>query len=290
MATAGFTFLSKDPAKRACERAHLLYTPVWGAATGAVMLTGAAERWGNWELLLFGVAIAAGAWIVPFALAAPEDAGRPLRERYATKILLWVTAYALLGNYFWTYFFFEVLHAHYGFQTTWTANGVPVALYLLTIAYFATYVVLINIGWRVVRDWIRPRRPGAFVPAAVALPFVIAGVENLANANPWMTGLYCFDDLGFALWFGTITYGVYFIPAIPFWVTLGEPREGDGDSFLRSPRPYQVLVAAFACAMAVLCATELMKHHVAPHFTDVRDGHVGLRDYGPGVCLTPPRR
>jgi hypothetical protein len=277
-----FHWLSRNPAKRATERFHLLYAPVWGGVTGSVMVTGMAERWGDVGHLTLGVLVFLGSALGPFVFAAPEDRGRPITERYAFKIFVWICIFGFLGGYYWTYFFFDVLHAHYGFQTRINLNNQPLALYFLTVTYFSTYAVLINIGWRVARDWVRPRWPVLFWPSALFACFAVAGLESAFNANPWMTGLYCFDDVPFALSFGTLAYGLYFIPCMYFWVNLGE--RDDDPTAMRD-----VVVGALAATMLVLCILEPLKWLVAPHFTEVRHAAPGLRDYGPGVCLTPPR-
>ncbi|MCA9771831.1 MAG: hypothetical protein KC466_05445 [Myxococcales bacterium] len=277
-----FRWLASNPAKRATERFHLFYAPVWGVAVGAVMMTGIAERWGDAELLTFSLVIFAGSAFGPFVWAAPTDRGRPLTERYAFKILVWVSIFSILGNYFGTAFFYEVLHAHYGFQTQWNWNHVPLPLYLLTVAYFSTYVVLVNIGWRLARDWVRPRAPALFWPAAVAAPFVVAGLESALNANPWMRGLYCFDEPVFALSFGTLAYGLQFLIAMPFWIGLDETPG-------KSQPVGRVVVGALAAYMMIFAANEFLKECVAPNFTVVAHGHVGLRDYA-GSCLKPPGR
>ena len=101
--------LSPHPGKRAAGRFWLLYTPVWGAVCGVVMISGAAERWGDAELLAFGTALALPALLGPLVLAAKAERERPFAQRAGTKFVCAVAAFALLLNYSQTPFFFDVL-------------------------------------------------------------------------------------------------------------------------------------------------------------------------------------
>ncbi|MCA9523956.1 MAG: hypothetical protein KC609_23465, partial [Myxococcales bacterium] len=190
--------------------------------------------------------------------------------------------YSFLMNYFGTAYFYEVLHAHYGFATRWNVNHVPLFLYFVTVAYFATYYALMTLGYRFLARWLRRRSIWLFRVAVGLLPFAIALLESLLNANPFMKSLYCFDDLRFGLWFGTLLYGAWLLMVMPFWIRLEEP---EGDRGLS-----RALIGALAAAMLCICVAEGIKWRIAPQVTTVRYGHVGLRDYGPGVCLEPRRR
>ncbi len=273
------SLFAAHPGKRAAERFFLAYTPVWGALAGSVMLTGVANRWGDVELMLFALLLCAGTVLGPFVFAPAEEKAKPLAERYAFKILVWLAIYSFLANTFGTSFFYEALHAHYGFGTRFNLNGVPIFLTFMTITYFATYSVLACMGWRIARDRVMPRSRARGWAFAFAVPVVIAGVESALNANPWMKTLYCFDDPPMALTFGTVAYGTWLALAMPFWVTLDE-RPGDAQ-----PMAKVVLGSLLAAALLVADA-ELLKRVVAPHVTEVAWGHVGLRDYGTS-CLGP---
>lgn len=270
--------MSENPSKRQTESFTLFYTPVWGAVVGVVMTSGLAESWGDGELMLLGVLLFAGSALGPFLWPAREDRAVPFHRRYAFKILVWVTLFSFLANYFCTAYFYEVLHAHYGFATRINLNDVPLFLYFLTVTYFSTYVVLINVGWRVAKQLLWPTSRLLFGLAIVLLPYAVAGLESALNANPWMGALYCFDDLSFALWFGTLSYGTWFAVVMPFWVTLDETPG-------RSMPLGQVVRSALAGTMLILCVNEVLAHAVAPQVTRVAVGHVGLRDYGESCLL-----
>jgi len=277
-------WLSRNPGKRAAERWYLIYTPLWGALAGAVMIAGLGVRWrdharGDLAFFLFGLTLWAGVLAGGYLWRAPEDAGRPWHRLYHTKFQIWMFVFAFLGNYF-TQYFYEVLHMQYGFRTRWNLNHVPFFLYMVTVAYFTTYGVLINVFRRAIESSLPAATPRwlrrlAFLPAC----FAVAGLETVLNANPWTRSLFCFDDMPFMLWFGTLMYGLWFAVTSPLWFDIDEKR--GVDTPLR-----QVWLTALAGFMLVICVNEGIRSWVAPHFTVVRRGAVGLDNFGTS-CLAP---
>ncbi len=217
--------LSADPGARAVERAWLLYTPVWGAITGVVMLGGFAEHWGDTPLMLFGVVLALGALVAPWLASPAAAADRASARRHASAMSLATVVLAFGLNYLQTPYFFDVLHMRYGFRASWTLEHNPLFLYLVTIPYFATYSVLACVAVRFARS----RAPWLGRAVYAVVPFGLALLETVLNANPFMTRLFCYDDLPLMLWFGTLSYGVSFVLALPVWMALAEPpRASDG--------------------------------------------------------------
>lgn len=277
---------SSHPGKAAAERWYLIFTPIWGAVAGLVMLSGAAQAWRDapWGDLAY-MAFGAGLWIAlligGYALAPASERARPWWRRTHTKFQAWMFIFAFLGNYYSEYFY-EILHMHYGFGTSWNLHQVPFFLYPLTAVYFTTYATLVDMGWRALR---RALGPGAspLAQRLIYLPlcFVVAGLETLLNANPFIHELFCYDDLAFALVFGTLMYGLWFVVTAPLWFVIDE-RPGDDTP------PGQAILTALAGFMLVLCVNEVVREHVAPRFTEVRRGAVGLDDHA-GSCLERPR-
>ncbi len=269
------SLLSEAPGKRAVERGWLLYTPIWGGLTGLVMLGGLAEGWGDVELLLFGVALALGTVVAALAgvrrHAATEDRRAHLRAALAMTSGVVVLAFGL--NLLQTPFFFDVLHMRYGFAATWRIDRNPVFLYLVTVPYFATYSVLACVALRAARRAPRLARP----PLVVLIPFALAFLETVLNANPLMTRLFCYDDVPLMLWFGTLCYGLPFVLALPIWSATEEPR---GRRWWIAPALMIGVVLADAAALHALRVA------VAPHFTAVVDDASG----GPGGCLEARQR
>lgn len=253
---------SANPARRAVERYWLVYTPLWGIVALVIMLSGAAERWGDRELMTMGIAFALGAVVPPLVRVHPIDRARPLWSRTSFKLVASVVGLSFLMNYFCTPYFFDVLHMRFGFAAKITIDDNPVFLYFMTVAYFATYSVLLCGGWRLVR---------ARAPAlAVLVPFAVAFLETVLNANPFMRRLFCFDDMRFMLWFGTLSYGACFVFALPMWMRI------DDDEATCVPLT-RVAVELLAAMMAIVITFALLRHQVAPLVTDV---HEGQRGYG----------
>lgn len=266
---------SDQPGKRAAQKLYLAYTPLWGAVCCVVMLGGLAERWGDGPLLALGF----GLWLplvaLGFARRAPEDRGRPWHRLYHAKLSLFVAVFAFLGNWFGTRHFYEVLDMHYGFHTSLYWNDVPVFLYPLTAVYFTTYAVLFDLAVAAATRRGLPRG-GAVVLAALGLAFLETGL----NANPWMAGTFCYGSLGFALTFGTLMYGSHFVLAGPLWSRIDEAPAGE-------TRLAEAGVWAFAAMMLVLCADEGWARLVAPRWTTVLPGRVGIPGKQGPSCLRP---
>jgi cycloeucalenol cycloisomerase len=273
-------WLSPHAGKRATERYWFYYTPVWGAVTGLVMLTGAGDSFGDLELIGMAVVLAAGALVGPIVFRPPSERSIPIQRTAAFKLGASVTAFAFLLNYSQTPFFFDVLHMHYGFRTSLNIRNNPVALYILTIPYFATYAALCLVFFRWAKSALRAA-PVVVRWAGIALmPFAVAFLETALNANPFVRRLFCYDDMRLALWFGTFAYGTAFCLALPVWLYVDERPGVD-------VKVGNVLVAVAAAVYADSILLDVYRHHLAPHVTTVVDGAVGLRDYA-GSCLSLP--
>jgi hypothetical protein len=254
-------------ATRTTERFWLRYTPVWAGFTGLVMVGGWAERWTDVPLLLFGLAVALPAVIGPFVVRTDDG---PLLRSPAVALLTSVVGLAVGLNYTQTPYFWDVLHMHYGFQSTWNIDHNPVFLYNVTIAYFATYCALCLAAWR----WLQDR--GAGWLSWVLAPLAMALLETVLNANPFTTRLFCYDDMPLMLWFGTLSYGVAFVFALPMWVALSRGGWSVGAA----------LVMCGGVLYADLLVLDVLRYEVAPYVTTVEPDAVGLRDYD--TCLVRP--
>ena len=82
----------------------------------------------------------------------------------------------------------------------------------------------------------------------------------------------------FALGFGTLMYGSHFIIAGPRWHRIDE-RPGECTP-LR-----EVLGSVLAAFMLVLCVDEVFEREVAPRFTTVVAGRVGIPGKQGPSCL-----
>src|SRR6185295_8950953 len=102
----------------------------------------------------------------------------------------------------------------------------PVFLYLMTIGYFSTYAVLLMMAYRASQYGLR-RAPAWLRWLGAGFSCVaIAVLEAVLNANPFTRHLYCFDDVPFALGFGSLAYGISFMLILPVWIGIDE-RPGE---------------------------------------------------------------
>lgn len=269
---------SANPAKRATEKVWLWYTPVWGIAAAVVMMGGLANHWRDLGLTIFCVVLGAGALILPIALRS-EQRDLPWWRTTAFKFGFSVTLFAILINYAHNWFFFDVLHMHYGFNTTINIRQTPIGLYIITIAYFATYAVLCLMTFRGVRKLVSGAPKWIQYPAIATAPFAVAFLETALNANPFMTHLFCYDSPALALSFGTVAYGTAFCFALPVWLAIDE-RPG------RSAGLFSIAVWVLAAVYAQELVLQGLRHSVAPHLTTVEDGAQGFRDFDDS-CLVP---
>jgi len=272
--------LAAHPAKRAVEKRWLAYTLVWGAVCGIVMVGGFAERFADLALLGLGAGIAIPAMVLPFLVRVDEERGRRWHDTAGFKLALSVVVFSVLLNYTQTPFFFDVLQAHFGFRSTLNIRNNPVFLYLMTIAYFSTYSVLLMMAYRASQHLLAATPFVVRVLGAGLACLVVAGLETVLNANPFTQHLYCFDDMTFALWFGSLAYGLSFMFILPVWIGIDE-RPGECTPWLR------VVAFVFAAVSADSLALDVLRYHVAPHFTTVHEGAVGLGDVATS-CLARP--
>ena len=277
------SLLSPNPDKRAAELFLLAYTPVWMAVTAVVMVGGLATHWHDAELGALGGALHAGNFVglvVWPALRSPQKRRLVLLlQSFGLKLHVWLVLFAYGGNWAFTRYFYEVLGMSYAFPVTVFWNNVPAFLYPMTVAYFGTYYVFVTVVLRAGRAAFpagdRAVRATVYLLATLANAFL----ETALNANPFIRNLFCYEDLPFMLWFGTLMYGSYF--AIAGWVWLGmAERPGATVSWA------YVLGSFAACFLAMMAANELFARALAPAFIDVRWGRVGLHAVGES-CLQP---
>lgn len=267
------------PGKARTEKLWLWYTPIWGIAAGIVMMGGFANHWGDVELTLFCTALGVGAFVLPIVKRPDSEKADPWWQSTAFRMGTSVALFAILINYSHNWFFFDVLHMHYGFNTTWNVQQTPIGLYLITIAYFATYATLCLITYRAVRHLVAKQPRWVQWPAIALAPFSVAFLETALNANPFMTHLFCYDDPTLALSFGTLGYGTAFCFALPVWLGIDE-RPGVKRGLLA------IVVGVLAAVYAQDLTLQVLRHHVAPHLTTVEDGAQGFRDFDDS-CLEP---
>jgi cycloeucalenol cycloisomerase len=227
-------YLSPNPAKRWMERFVLLYTPFWIAAIALCQVTHIFATWGDLGHLAFGLALALPLWLVPLVFPCDPDRALPFESRHATRFNVFIAAWAFLQVWFGSDLFFDVLGMEYHFPVTWTAHRTPLFLYFVTIAYFSTYYVVLQIAWRAFRT----RFPAAPWPVRLivlcVLGYAVAFAETSSMATELMRPYFLYRDKAFTLFYGSLCYGTVFVISLPLMYRLDENVQPDGRRTIRS--------------------------------------------------------
>ena len=130
--------------------------------------------------------------------------------------------------------FFDFLGMEYHFPVTWEAHRTPVFLYPVTIAYFSTYYVVLQIIWRAFRT----RFPASPWPLRLlvlcVIGYAVAFAETAGMATEMMHEYFRYRDKTFTLVFGSLCYGTIFVVTVPLVYRLDENAQPDGTRTLRS--------------------------------------------------------
>lgn len=218
-------WLAANPSKRWAEVFFLAYSPFWIAWALCVLVPlKLYDRLDEWGYLAVGLAAALPCFLLPLLVLPPcaADAALPLSRRYWVKANVWVAIFSHVGNYFWTHYFFNLLGARYTFRAH-LLNGVPVALYLMTHAYFCFYHALANVALRRVESALAGRslllRKIARAAAVFVLAYATALGETLTIAHfPY----YTFVDRSRMYTVGSLFYALYFWVSFPLFMRIDE--------------------------------------------------------------------
>ena len=231
-----FAFLfSTNPEKAWVEKFFLAYTPIWIALMAVMMFTGWAGTWGNAALLTHSLVVALPVLLIPAFLARRHPSSQPWYQRYWFKANVYLALFSLVGNYFGSEYFFDVLGMVYKFthaSTTWDSallgsgkQPVPLIMYFYTQAYFMTYHATGNIALRQVQR-LRLPAPAVFFGLAVfVIGYLWAWAETKAMANPMMADLFYYEKMELMLRYGSAIYALYFIASFPIYSLMDEKPE-----------------------------------------------------------------
>lgn len=239
----------------------LLYSPVWIAFVGTVMLTGLYRSWDDPGYMLFGIAAAAPAVLIPYLRPHVDELQRPFWDTTWFRMNLWVAVLVWFGSYFGSHYFFDVLGMRYAFPTSWNLQAevvgqstgeVPLFLYPLTQAYFLTY----HVGMSVLYRWLRTRFGLRGVGRAIAvfvLAYAVAFAETFFMAIPALEDVFSYPDRTRMLTIGSLFYASYFVVSLPVFARLDEGPQGE-----RQPWTLlQTLGSSLAVSMVVLILLDL---------------------------------
>ena len=229
-----------EPSKYCYELFVWRYTCVWIALFGYVVASGCYENFTSWGYLVvcggLALPLLLQPVIYPRASAAyytssngmdmiNPDASRPLNERYSARANLYLMTYSFIGNYWYTHYFYNVLHARYTMPAH-RLNDVPIAMFLATHFYFATYHACVGNG--VLRYVDRTyangmRKDVLFWYTVLFMSYLTAFMETLTISSfPY----YNFEDRTMAYVWGSAFYGIYFIVSFPGFYYLDTNVDG----------------------------------------------------------------
>jgi hypothetical protein len=204
-------WLSDNLDRRRTEKFVLYFSAVWIAVMTAVTFTGAFKHWGEWQHMALGLVLSVPIWAYG------------LKNGHAARFNLLIAIHTLIQCYFGSELFFEAFGMEYHFHTRLLLNGTPVFLYLVTIAYFSTYYVLMIVLWRRFRT--RNPNPGPIATTVVRalLSYSVAFAETAVMANDFLSGYFSYRDPRFVMIWGSIAYGTIFFITLPLFYNLDEP-------------------------------------------------------------------
>ncbi|MCS6911801.1 MAG: hypothetical protein RMK29_20815 [Myxococcales bacterium] len=213
------SLLADNPAKRRVEILLLGYSPVWMAILAGVIFTRAFSAWHDAGHLLLGVGLCLLPWLLPFL---PLEPGRPLGARYATKVTVFIALLSAVQNYFGAHLFFRGLGMQYHFPVRLVLNGTPLFLYFVTVAYFSTYFVLLQVALRAVDRWFPTAPRLLWWTVLGVLSCSLAFAETYFMANDWLKDVFSYADKARTLKVGSLCYGSLFVVSAPLFIRIDE--------------------------------------------------------------------
>jgi cycloeucalenol cycloisomerase len=214
--------LAANPSKRFTEILALIYSPLWMGIIGAAQLFGFFRHWSDGQHLAFGAALALPMWLYPLGRPPVCDQGTPFALRHSTRFNVLIALFSFLQCYFGSSLFFGAFGMQYHFHTRWQVNGTPLFLYLVTIAYFSTYYVLLTVGWRAFRTRFPSASPLASLVVRALLSYAVAFGETAAMATERMHEFFSYRDPRWVMLYGSFCYGTVFFVSLPLFYDLDE--------------------------------------------------------------------
>ena len=225
---------SPNPSKRWTEIFVLAYSPIWITAIVLCEVTRVFARWGDAGHLAFGLSLALPLWLVPLAWPGAADRKLPFAQRHIVRFNVFICVWTLLQVWFGSDLFFDFLGMEYHFSVTWTAHRTPLFLYFVTIAYFSTYYIVMQLGWRAFRTRFPSAPLLARLAVLVALGYAVAFAETSGMATDLMSPYFLYRDKAFTLLYGSLCYGTIFVLTLPLVYRLDETAQPDGKRTLAS--------------------------------------------------------
>ncbi|MCG8669147.1 MAG: hypothetical protein MI867_07005 [Pseudomonadales bacterium] len=259
-------WLSDQPEKRRAEIFFLAYSPVWMVLMAVMVFTGWDKTFTNTQLLIHSLIVALPLLLVPAAIeikgASKSNIKRSWLNSYWLKANLFIGIFGFFGNYFGSYYFFDVLGMVYNYPNATTnldsallnqrEQPVPVIMYLYTHAYFMTYHTTANLVLRKIN--VIDKRL-FFLPIAFLVGYVWAWIETKAMANPLMASSFYYKNMPAMLAYGSAIYACYFIVSFPIFFLIDERKNHKWSL-------QTVCMSALAASMMVFYLLDIAAHIV----------------------------
>ena len=228
-------WFSANPDRAWAEKFFLIYSPVWMALMGLMMVTGWAQTASDSVLLIHGLFVAAPLFVIPMVLRRQANPEGRWYNSYWFKANLYIGLFGFFGNYFGSEYFFDVLGMVYNMPNATTTldaklvghshQTVPFIMYLYTHAYFMTYHTTAVIVLRRIMTSGIPASRLLFLPIVCVVGYFWAWMETKAMANPMMATTFYYTKLKVMLEYGSAIYALYFIASFPIFYFLDESAE-----------------------------------------------------------------
>jgi cycloeucalenol cycloisomerase len=254
-------WFSANPERAWSEKFFLLYIPVWIGMMAVWSTAFDGGNRGDVATLVHGLGVALPLLLVP-ALLAPRD-GRRWYESYWLKANLFIFIVNFSGNYFISEYFFDVLGMIYHYpQLELTADAalvgsgeqkVPVVMYLLTQATYMTYHTTAIVLMRRILTIGFPFKLACFVLLTLLLAYGWSWLETMSFANAQLEGNFRYKDKAAMLAYGSVIFGMMFIPSFPIFYFLDESAD-------RRWNLFKVSAAGLSAAWIGFFLTDLCTH------------------------------
>lgn len=218
-ASTFFPHPKHEPSKRYYEMFVAVYTIIWIACFGVIVVFELYEQFTPWMYIYVCGGLDTPFLLQPFLLPGLYDAKRPFWQRYSFRANLWLAIYSFIGNYWYTHYFYSVLKAKYIMPNAIRLNDVPIAMFCATHFYFSSYHFFSNSLLRkIVTTFERTFfRDLLFVGTIGVFAYFTAFMETLSiSAFPY----WVFEDRNLAYSIGSAFYGIYFIFSFPAFFFL----------------------------------------------------------------------
>jgi cycloeucalenol cycloisomerase len=216
------SIFSSNPEKARAEQFFLLWAIVWINIMFYIVYSQWFETFTPYHYLALGLVLFLFPTVLPLLFPSLFlSAHLPITRRYTTKANLYIAILSWIANYFWTHYFYTVLHATYTFKAH-RLNDVPFALYMITHSYFHLYHVLSSIMMRVLWRCVPSKGKARYLYVGIIemiVSYIVAFLETFTIQNfPY----YHIPDRHAMYVYGSMFYSLYFVVSFPMFARLDE--------------------------------------------------------------------